>query len=76
VGLKLRQPPRAYVPVEPSTLLLTPWWPERHGNKNAFNKKGLPSFATAGLCCRGKFRDRYATLTRSDGPENGAVTRA
>jgi hypothetical protein len=25
------------------------------------NKKGLPSFATAGLCCRGKFRDHYAT---------------
>jgi hypothetical protein len=25
------------------------------------NKKGLPSFATAGLCRRGKFRDRYAT---------------
>jgi hypothetical protein len=40
------------------------------------NKKGLPSFATAGLCCRGKFRDRYATLARSDGPENGAVMRA
>jgi hypothetical protein len=25
------------------------------------NKKGLPSFATAGLCCREKFRDGYAT---------------
>jgi hypothetical protein len=38
------------------------------------NKKGLPSFATAGLCCRGKLRDRLrnATLTRSDGPEDGA----
>src|SRR5437899_1440806 len=34
--------------------------------KGRVNKKGLPSFATAGL------RLRNATLTESDGPENGA----
>jgi len=37
--------------------LLPPLWPERRRQ----NKKGLPSFATAGLRCREKFRDGYAT---------------
>jgi hypothetical protein len=55
-------------------VLLPPSWPERRSQ----NKKGLPSFATAGLCCREKFRDGYATQRLLDliDRENGAVTRA
>jgi hypothetical protein len=52
--------------------------PRKDVERRSNNKKGLPSFATAGPRCREKFRDGYATqrLLDLDGPENGAVTRA
>src|SRR6185436_2325608 len=45
----------------------------RNDAERASKQKGLPSFSTAGLCCRDKFRDRYATQRILENGASGAL---